>query len=89
MKAAKELLDPISNHDNWTTLLQVAAREVFELMLSCELQPFYPESPASLEVTSMVGLAGELCGVLSVCCTRICRDHGIQDAWRRTRKYRQ
>jgi chemotaxis protein CheX len=70
MKAAKELLDPISNHDNWTTLLQVAAREVFELMLSCELQPFHPESPASLEVTSMVGLAGELCGVLSVCCTR-------------------
>src|SRR4051812_12726609 len=70
MRAAKELLDRISNHDNWSTLLQVAAREVFELMLSCELQPYQPEAPASLEVTSMVGLAGELCGVLSVCCSR-------------------
>lgn len=70
MKAVKELLDPRANHDNWVALLEVASREVFELMLGCELQPFTPDTPQPLEVTSMVGLAGELCGVLSVCCSR-------------------
>jgi len=70
MKAVKELLDPKVNHDNWMALLEVASREVFELMLGCDLQLCHPEVPASLEVTSMVGLAGELCGVLSVCCNR-------------------
>ena len=66
----KDLLDPKLNHDNWVALLEVASREVFELMLGCDLQPYSPEAPAALEVTSMVGLAGELCGVLSVCCNR-------------------
>jgi chemotaxis protein CheX len=70
MKAVKDLLDPKTNHDNWVALLEVASREVFELMLGCDLQPCHPEAPAPVEVTSMVGLAGELCGVLSVCCNR-------------------
>jgi chemotaxis protein CheX len=70
MKAVKELLDPKVNHDNWVALLEVASREVFELMLGCELEPFHPEAPQGLEFTSMVGLAGQLCGVLSVRCER-------------------
>jgi chemotaxis protein CheX len=50
--------------------MERAAREVFELMLGCKLT--LPETPpeADLNITSMVGLAGKLCGVLSVRCDR-------------------
>jgi len=53
---------------DWLPLMEVAAREVFELMLGCKLT--MPETPseANLNITSMVGLAGKLCGVLSVRC---------------------
>jgi chemotaxis protein CheX len=52
----------------WVPLLEVATREVFELMPGCKptLASGHPE--ANLEVTSMVGLAGQLSGVLSVQC---------------------
>jgi chemotaxis protein CheX len=46
----------------------MATREVFELMLGCQLTiPAAAEEPIP-EVTAMVGLAGQLCGVLSVRC---------------------
>jgi chemotaxis protein CheX len=50
--------------------MERAAREVFELMLGCKLT--LPEKPpeADLNITSMVGLAGKLCGLLSVRCDR-------------------
>ncbi len=55
-------------HENWIPLLEMATREVFELMLSSQLAvPATAEEPAP-EVTAMVGLAGQLCGVLSVRC---------------------
>jgi chemotaxis protein CheX len=55
-------------HENWIPLLEMATREVFELMLSSQLAvPATAEEPAP-EVTAMVGLAGKLCGVLSVRC---------------------
>ena len=55
-------------HENWVPLLEVATREVFELMLSSQLAvPATAEDPVS-EVTAMVGLAGQMCGVLSVRC---------------------
>ena len=50
----------------WEQLLELAAREVFELMLG---SPVHAESGAivaSKDVTSMVGLAGTMSGVLSV-----------------------
>jgi hypothetical protein len=49
-------------------LLEVAAREVFELMLGCKLSLAAGDEKENLNVTSMVGLAGQLCGVLSVRC---------------------
>src|SRR5579863_8844259 len=47
----------------------MAAREVFDLMLSCELTVPSILDDTTLDVTSMVGLAGQLCGVLSVRCS--------------------
>lgn len=41
---------------------------MFELMLSSELTSSQPVDSATLDVTAMVGLAGQLCGVLSVRC---------------------
>ena len=49
--------------------LQLAIREVFELMLAYELEiPVEPPAEEGLDITSMVGLAGQLCGILSRCC---------------------
>ena len=68
MKSVSELLATQGSHEAWIPLLEVAAREVFELMLGCPLTvPSTPEE-TTLEFTAMVGLAGQLCGVLSVRC---------------------
>lgn len=55
-------------HENWIPLLDTAAREVFELMLGSQLTAWASAEDLNLDVTSMVGLAGQLCGVLSVRC---------------------
>lgn len=55
-------------HEDWTPLLELAAREVFELMLGCQLAVPTTAEEATLDITSMVGLAGKLCGVLSLRC---------------------
>jgi len=68
MKSMTDLLAPNGSHENWIPLMQVAAREVFELMLGCKLTVPETVNDTALEVTSMVGLAGQLCGVLSVRC---------------------
>jgi len=68
VKSANELLAGNGSHETWTPLLEMATREVFELMLGCQLAvPAIAEEPIP-EVTAMVGLAGQLCGVLSVRC---------------------
>jgi chemotaxis protein CheX len=53
----------------WRALLEEATREVFELMLSSKLEASTSDSIPAFEFTSMVGLAGELRGVLTLCCT--------------------
>lgn len=55
---------------NWAQLLEQAAREVFEMMLGCSLTPSPTVTDQTPDITSMVGLAGELCGLLSVRCQR-------------------
>ena len=53
----------------WKPLLELAAREVFEMMLGCKL-PACEELEASPgELTAMVGLAGQLCGLVTLRCT--------------------
>src|ERR1700730_5462065 len=53
----------------WIPLIDLAAHEVFQLMLSSELgnsAAIPPNDPS--DVTSMVGLAGKLSGVMTVRC---------------------
>jgi chemotaxis protein CheX len=68
MKSANELLVGSDSRETWTPLLEMATREVFELMLGCQLTTNSTAEQPTLEVTAMVGLAGMLCGVLSVRC---------------------
>jgi chemotaxis protein CheX len=53
---------------SWTPLLEVAAKEVFQIMLQTELNamPNVEQQTVSGDTTAMVGLAGALCGVLSI-----------------------
>jgi len=57
------------SRENWAALLELATREVFELMLACQLTVPASADESPLDVTAMVGLAGQLCGVLSVRCS--------------------
>src|SRR5271166_2958135 len=55
---------------NWTTLLEIGAKEVFQIMLQSELKnlPNAEELTVSGDVTAMVGLAGALCSVVTIRC---------------------
>jgi chemotaxis protein CheX len=70
MKSVSELLGDKHSHTTWIPLLEVAAREVFDLMLSSQLTVSEAAEETALDITSMVGLAGQLCGVLSVRCNK-------------------
>ena len=54
--------------EEWAPLMELAAREVFELMLGSTLTSPETAVEDNLSITSMVGLAGKLCGVMSVRC---------------------
>ena len=68
MKSANELHAANGTHEDWRPLIEVATREVFELMLSSQLTVPATAEETTMDVTAMVGLAGQLCGVLSVRC---------------------
>jgi chemotaxis protein CheX len=54
----------------WHSTLQLAVEEVFELMLGSSLDiPTQPQAEDDLAITAMVGMAGQLCGVLTVRCS--------------------
>jgi chemotaxis protein CheX len=69
MKSAKEL--PAKNRipPHWPSLLHLAIEEVFEIMLGSKLAGYTGPAPMH-DLTAMVGLAGDLCGVLTVRCTQ-------------------
>lgn len=69
MKAERATPASSRSHANWAALLEVATREVFELMLGCQLTVAAAAAESIQDVTAMVGLAGQLCGVLSVRCS--------------------
>lgn len=55
--------------ENWIALLELASREVFNLMLGSRLEmATQPLSDAGLDVTTMVGLAGKMCGLVTIQC---------------------
>jgi chemotaxis protein CheX len=70
MKAASAALTPKGSRESWIPLIEVAAKEVFELMLGCHLAPAANPEKVNLDITAMVGLTGQLCGVLSVRCNQ-------------------
>ncbi len=72
MKSANDLLAARNNHQSWAPLMELATREVFELMLGAELKPGTDDNSDSppFDITAMVGLAGQLCGVLTIRCSR-------------------
>ena len=59
----------IHSQENWDIVLADAASEVFELMLDCKLTIFEAPPPEAHDMTAMVGLAGQLCGVLILGCS--------------------
>lgn len=59
-----------SHEENWLPVLELAVEEVFEIMLGCRVRPAaQSEHTPSREFTAMIGLAGALCGILTVCCS--------------------
>lgn len=58
-----------SQQENWLPVLELAVAEVFEIMLGCPVKPgVRSEHKPDGEFTAMVGLAGALCGILTVGC---------------------
>jgi chemotaxis protein CheX len=58
-----------SHEENWLPVLELAVEEVFAIMLGSRVKPVAPsEHSPKVEFTAMIGLAGALCGVLTVRC---------------------
>ncbi len=61
---------PAQPAGGWATALEAATREVFEVMLGIPLRAVSDaEPPLVADLTVMVGLSGQLRGVLSLHCT--------------------
>lgn len=59
----------------WATLLDLAAKEVFQMMVGGELLSCETEDPECGDITAMIGLAGELCGLMAIRCSAECACH--------------
>jgi chemotaxis protein CheX len=69
-------ISPSSGRECWIPTLQLSMQEVFKLMLGCSLESAAePPTEDSLDITAMVGLAGQLCGILSVRCSAKSASH--------------
>jgi chemotaxis protein CheX len=55
-------------HQDWLPFLEFATREVFEMMLGCQLTKSETAPTVRFNVTAVVGLAGKLSGVIGVRC---------------------
>jgi len=59
-----------ATRDGWLSALQLSAQEVFGIMLGCTLEvPQEPPLEQGLDTTAMVGLAGQLCGIVTARCS--------------------
>lgn len=68
MKTANEVIGIERSHEDWAPIMELAVREVFEMMLGCQLEATGTAVDGSFDATSMVGLAGKLCGILTFSC---------------------
>jgi chemotaxis protein CheX len=59
-----------AQQENWVPILELSSREVFEIMLGSTLElAAGSEQESAPEFTAMIGLAGSLCGLLTVSCS--------------------
>jgi chemotaxis protein CheX len=57
--------------ENWRPTLELAACEVFEMMLGGSLEPAESARPDDDgKVTGFVGIGGDLCGLVTIVCSR-------------------
>ncbi|HXZ39129.1 MAG TPA: chemotaxis protein CheX [Terriglobales bacterium] len=68
MNTANEIATSDRIPEGWIPFLELAAREVFEIMLGCMLETQSAAGPVPADFTAMVGLAGQLCGLLTLRC---------------------
>lgn len=70
MSISRSETDVAHRREYWAPLLELSAQEVFGLMLGEHLEAAAEPAPENtLDVTSMVGLAGSLCGLLTLRCS--------------------
>lgn len=70
MNTAKENASENDRLKSWTPLLEISAQEVFSLMVGAEVASVTePVCKEGLDITSMVGFAGSLCGLLTLKCS--------------------
>jgi chemotaxis protein CheX len=67
--AGQEATSFPNGFQEWQPLLELAVREVFEIMLNCKLEGDAEPESSSGGLTAMVGLAGQLCGLVTLRCT--------------------
>jgi len=59
-----------SQFEQWREILRNASKEVFSMMVGAQAtEPENGDPPVAANITGMVGLAGELCGVLTIRCS--------------------
>ncbi len=69
MNSTPKALVPSNLQDSWAPLLRLSAEEVFGRMLGSELAtPAEPFADNAFNITSMVGLAGCVCGLITLRC---------------------
>jgi chemotaxis protein CheX len=56
------------SYEDWVPLMEQATREVFDMMLGCQLAKPQTAVDGAFDTTSMVGLAGKMCGILTCSC---------------------
>ena len=69
MRTANDVTRSNEIPPGWQPLLDLAVREVFDIMLGCKLETPGEPCTSVAEFTAMVGLAGQLCGLLTLRCS--------------------
>ncbi|MGA3347782.1 MAG: chemotaxis protein CheX [Candidatus Sulfotelmatobacter sp.] len=70
MSAPKTSQGVGENHEQWRPVVELASQEVFDLMVGSPLVvAVEPPAEDKFDITGMVGLAGQICGMLTVRCS--------------------
>jgi chemotaxis protein CheX len=70
MTAAGNVVASRNDRGQWVPILEPASKDVSARMLGTEVTATSEGVRPAMDMTATVGLAGILCGVLSVCCDR-------------------